>query len=94
MQVRGVHCMSQCKRPCVVSLMAEGRFTYVFGDLDPNNERHAEALFELVAQYSEATEGFLQRKKRPAELQANILGRLPPLGSQSSLISDLELVKA
>ena len=93
MQIRGVHCMSQCKRPCIVSLTAEERFTYIFGDLDPNSERDVEALVELVSLYSEATEGFLERKERPTELQANILGRLPPLGSQSSLISDLELVK-
>ena len=93
MQIRGVHCMSQCKRPCIVSLTAEERFTYIFGDLDPNSERDVEALVELVSLYSEATEGFLERRERPTELQANILGRLPPLGSQSSLISDLELVK-
>ncbi|MEL6595166.1 MAG: DUF1636 domain-containing protein [Pseudomonadota bacterium] len=93
MQIRGVHCMSQCKRPCIVSLTAEERFTYIFGDLDPNSERDVEALVDLVSLYSEATEGFLERKERPTELQANILGRLPPLGSQSSLISDLELVK-
>ncbi|MEL7177569.1 MAG: DUF1636 domain-containing protein [Pseudomonadota bacterium] len=93
MQIRGVHCMSQCKRPCIVSLTAEERFTYIFGDLDPNSERDVEALVELASLYSEATEGFLERKERPTELRANILGRLPPLGSQSSLISDLELVK-
>ncbi len=93
MQIRGVHCMSQCKRPCIVSLTAEERFTYIYGDLDPNSERDVEALVELVSLYSEAAEGFLERKERPTELQANILGRLPPLGSQSSLISDLELVK-
>ncbi len=93
MQLRGVHCMSQCKRPCIVSLTGEQRFTYVFGDLDPNNERHVEALFDLVSLYSDAPEGFLERKERPEELQSSILGRLPPVGSQLSLIHDLELVE-
>ena len=92
-QIRGVHCMSQCKRACIVSLTSEERFTYVFGDLDPNNERHVEALFDLVSLYSNAPEGFLERKERPEELQSSILGRLPPIGSKSSLISDLELVE-
>lgn len=94
MLLRGVHCMSQCKRPCIVSLTGEERFTYVFGDLDPNNERHVEALFDLVSLYSDAPEGFLERKERPEELQSSILGRLPPIGSKSSLISDLELVES
>lgn len=85
--------MSQCKRSCIVSLTAEGRFTYVFGDLDPNDDAHVEALFQLVSLYSEAPEGFLERKDRPEALQASILGRFPPLGSQSSLISELELVE-
>ena len=35
LKVRGVYCMSQCKRSCVVSFTAPDRFTYTFGDLDP-----------------------------------------------------------
>lgn len=93
MQLRGVQCMSQCKRSCIVSLAAEGRFTYVFGDLDPDDDTHVDALFELVAQYSKSPEGFLERKDRPAPLQASILGRLPPSDSQSPLVSDLTLVE-
>ena len=30
--LRGVHCMSQCKRPCVVSFAGTEHFTYSFGD--------------------------------------------------------------
>jgi len=89
MQLRGVQCMSQCKRSCIVSLAAEGRFTYVFGELDPDDDTHVDALFELVSRYSKAAEGFLERKDRPAPLQASILGRLPPSNSQSPLVSDL-----
>ena len=93
MQLRGVQCMSQCKRSCIVSLAAEGRFTYVFGELDPDDDTHVDALFELVSQYLKAPEGFLERKDRPAPLQASILGRLPPPDSQSSLVSNLTLAE-
>ncbi len=93
MQLRGVECMSQCKRSCIVSLADEGRFTYVFGELDPHDDTHIDALFELVTQYSKAPEGFLERKDRPAPLQASILGRLPPPDSQSPLVSDLTLAE-
>jgi predicted metal-binding protein len=93
MRLRGVQCMSQCKRSCIVSLAAEGRFTYVFGELDPDDDIHVEALFELVSQYSKAPEGFLERKDRPAPLKASILGRLPPPNSQSPLVSELTLAE-
>jgi len=93
MQLRGVQCMSQCKRSCIVSLAAEGRFIYVFGELDPDDDTHVDALFELVTQYSNAPEGFLERKDRPSPLQASILGRLPPPDSQSPLVSNLALAE-
>ena len=36
--LRGIHCMSQCKRPCVVALSAPQKFTLVFGDLSPETD--------------------------------------------------------
>lgn len=93
MRLRGVHCMSQCKRSCIVSLASEGCFTYVFGDLDPNSGKQVEQLFELLYLYGEAPEGFLERNRRPEEFRKNILGRLPPLHSKSALITDLEQVQ-
>lgn len=89
MKVRGVRCMSQCKRPCIVSLSAPEGFTYMFGDLDPFNETHIASLFELVEKYAASADGFLERKERPKEFQANILGRFPSLESHSSLVSEL-----
>ena len=35
--LRGIACMSQCKRPCIVAICSTGRFSYMFGDLDPEN---------------------------------------------------------
>ena len=37
LKLRGVQCISQCKRPCIASLSGHDRFTYVFGDIDPEN---------------------------------------------------------
>ena len=42
--LRGVHCMSQCKRPCVVSFAGAEHFTYSFGDLDPECPQDVRAL--------------------------------------------------
>ncbi|MEO9514495.1 MAG: DUF1636 domain-containing protein [Paracoccaceae bacterium] len=92
--LRGVKCMSQCTRPCIVSLSQDDKFTYLFGDLDPHESAHTEALFELVQKYNKAPEGFLERIDRPELLRANILGRLPPIPSASPLVSRLEPVAA
>lgn len=92
--LRGVQCMSQCKRPCIASLSGPNRFTYVFGDLDPENADHIDALFELVALYGVAQEGFLERRERPEALRSNILGRLPPITSTSHLVTPLGALSA
>ena len=87
--LRGVRCMSQCKRPCVVSLSGRESFTYVFGDLDPERLDHVDALLEFTSLYSNASEGFLTRQERPEVLRPSILGRFPPIGSNSPLVNCL-----
>lgn len=88
--LRGVRCMSQCKRACIVSLCANGRFSYMFGDLDAAAPDHVVALSALIPLYLAAPEGFLRREVRPEPLQARILGRLPPPGSASDLVTPLD----
>ncbi|MEN0001764.1 MAG: DUF1636 domain-containing protein [Pseudomonadota bacterium] len=82
--VRGIQCMSQCKRPCVVALSAPDKFTLVFGDLDVWAD--AEAVMTLVHQYAQSADGLVPRSDRPASLQAGILGRIPPLGYAGEII--------
>jgi predicted metal-binding protein len=60
-----------------VAFSGEGRFTYLFGDLDP--ERDAPAVLDAFTLYAERPDGFMERFKRPEVLQAGILGRVPPL---------------
>ena len=87
--VRGVYCMSQCKRPCVVSFTAADYFTYSFGDLDPECSEHIDALFTFAEMYASAPEGFVLRNDRPEVLRAGILGRYPPIKTASELVSTL-----
>ena len=84
---RGVRCMSQCKRPCTVSLTAPGAFTWLFGDLDP--ERHATDVLALVRLYAESPGGFMARDARPEPMRAGVLGRLPPIGSTHEIVEPL-----
>lgn len=86
-RLRGVRCMSPCKRPCTIALSAHNGFTYLFGDLDP--PRDAAAVLPLAHLYALNPDGFLPRDARPPAIQAGILGRIPPLASTSELIEPL-----
>ena len=88
-RVRGVKCISQCKRSCAIALSGPNRFTYVFGDLDPQEPSHLDAVITVSSLYLDATEGFLRREDRPAPLQTGILGRVPPLNTGSDLVTPL-----
>ena len=82
--------MGNCKRACTISLTAKKSFTYVFGDIDPENAVYAESLNDLVSQYSSSREGFLRRRDRPEPFQSSILGRLPPIQCNSEIITNLD----
>ncbi|MBV6658665.1 MAG: DUF1636 domain-containing protein [Devosiaceae bacterium] len=76
--LRGVRCMSQCKRPCAIALSAPGKYTLLFGDLDP--ESTAADILTLAHQYAASPDGLVPRDERREPLRAGILGRIPPLG--------------
>ena len=85
--LRGVACMSQCKRSCVVAVCAGKRFSYMFGDLDPKRKDYIESFVEFLHLYVSVPEGFLSRNDRPLLLQKNILTRIPPPRSVSRIVS-------
>ena len=87
--LRGINCMSNCKRACIISLTAKKSFTYIFGDIDPENSEYSESLIELVSKYSLSSDGFLRRRDRPLLFQSSILGRLPPIQSNSAIVTNL-----
>ena len=87
--LRGVNCMSNCKRACTISLTAKKSFTYVFRDIDPENSEYSESLIELVSKYILSSEGFLRRRDRPMLFQSSILGRLPPIQCNSEIVTNL-----
>ena len=87
--LRGINCISNCKRACTISLTAKKSFTYIFGDIDPENSEYSESLIELVSKYSLSSDGFLRRRDRPLLFQSSILGRLPPIQSNSAIVTNL-----
>ena len=62
---------------------------YIFGDIKPAKTEYIESLLKLISLYTYSSDGFLKRKERPELFQSNILGRLPPINTNSSLVSYL-----
>lgn len=81
LRIRPVQCLSVCKRPCTVALSSAGRYTYVFGDLDPATG--AAALLECAKAYGEQEHGYLLWRERPEPLRRGIVARIPPLSWES-----------
>ena len=89
-KLRGVECMSNCKRACILSLTSLNGFTYMFGDIDPNRSEYVKSLKDLISTYKSRPAGFLRRRERPEPYRSNILGRLPPINSKHLIVKKLE----
>ena len=85
--IRGVQCMSNCKRACILSLTSSKGFTYMFGDINPNNSEYVNSLRDLVATYESKVDGFLHRRERPPLFRSNIVARFPPIDYISPMIT-------
>ncbi|MDB5557862.1 MAG: metal-binding protein [Enterovirga sp.] len=76
-EIRPVQCLSVCKRPCTIALSSPGRYTYVFGDIDP-----AGGAAEIVAcleVYRQQEHGYMLWRERPESLRRGIVARIPPI---------------
>ena len=89
-KIRGVECMSNCKRACILSLTSLNGFTYMFGDIDPNRSEYVKSLKDLISTYKSRPAGFLRRRERPESFRSNIIGRFPPINSKHLVVKKLK----
>ncbi|KQP66064.1 metal-binding protein [Methylobacterium sp. Leaf469] len=82
LRIEGVECLSVCKRPCTVAVASEGRWTYVYGDLDATES--ARIILEGVGLYGETPDGVVPWKARPQEFRKGVVARIPPLAAHPS----------
>jgi predicted metal-binding protein len=73
--VRPVRCLGVCKRPATVAVSAPEGYTFVFGDLDPQDGPSAIATF--VRSYRETDYGFVPWAARPELLRTRLVARIP-----------------
>jgi predicted metal-binding protein len=76
--VTAVECLSVCKRPCTIALMAPGKWTYVVGDLDP--ETHTDDVIAMAVRYGLTDNGIVPWRERPQSFRKGAVARIPPLG--------------
>jgi predicted metal-binding protein len=76
--VKPVECLAVCKRPCTVALTADGKWTYVVGDVDYEN--HADDVVTAALRYGVSETGIVPWRERPVPFRKGVISRVPPLG--------------
>jgi predicted metal-binding protein len=73
-----VECLAVCKRPSTLALTAEGKWTYLIGDLDP--EAHVEEIVTAAERYGASVDGIVPWQERSPTFRKGVIARTPPLG--------------
>lgn len=77
-RIEPVECLSVCKRPCTMAIAGgEGRWTYVYGDLDPQTS--VEAIVDGLRRYRATANGIVPWRERPEIFRKGVVARIPPL---------------
>ena len=76
-QVRAVECLSNCSQGCTIALRSPGRWTYVYGNIDP--ETQVETVVDGVARYAATPDGLVPWRERPQHFRRNCIARIPPI---------------
>ena len=86
--VKGVECLSVCKRPCTAAVVGTAKFAYVIGDLDSGS--HADDLLDFALLYADACDGITTWRQRPEVVRENTVARVPPFGHGLSPVLEIE----
>ncbi|HEX9461979.1 MAG TPA: DUF1636 domain-containing protein [Alphaproteobacteria bacterium] len=70
-------CLGNCRRRCTVALAGPDRWSWLFGELDPNADLGW--LIDFARQWLATPDGVIPKPQRIVEAQAHGVGRLPPL---------------
>jgi len=76
-KVRSVECLSNCTQGCTIALRSHGRWTYVYGNIDP--ETQIETVIDGVTRYAATENGLVPWRERPQHFKKNCIARIPPI---------------
>ena len=74
--LRPTECLSNCSRGCTVALRGPGRWTYVYGDLAPEQ---AETVIDGATRFAATADGLVPWRERPEHFRKHCIARIPPL---------------
>jgi predicted metal-binding protein len=75
--VQRVRCLGNCNRGATAAIRRDGRWTYVFGALDPT--RDGPTLVAGARLLAGSIDGLMPWRDRPEPLKRGLIARLPPL---------------
>lgn len=75
-RVEPVECLSVCKRPATVAFTSADKWTYVYGDLNP--ELDARTLLDAATAYGGTDDGIVPWAERAAIVKRGVIARIPP----------------
>lgn len=81
LKIEGVECLSVCKRPCTIAVSSQGRWSYLYGDLDPAISPGV--ILEGIRLYAATPDGIVPWRSRPIEFRKGVVARIPPLTGKS-----------
>ena len=76
-RIVAAECLSACDNGCNIALSAPGRWSYVYGHMDP--ETHVADILAGAAAYAAAPDGIVPWRERPVIFRKQSLARIPPL---------------
>lgn len=74
-QISGIACMAGCSRPCTVGFHGQGKASYLFGDMTP--EQDVADILSFAKQYAVLHDGWCSSVDRPGKLRKSTLARIP-----------------
>lgn len=75
--VTPVECLAVCKRPCTVAFAADGKWTYLIGDLD--QDTHLDDIVSAAQSFAASANGIIPWKERPLPFRKGVVARVPPM---------------
>lgn len=76
-RIVAAECLSACDNGCNIALSAPGRWSYVYGHMDPT--RHVPDILAGATAYAAAPDGIVPWRERPQIFRKQSLARIPPL---------------
>lgn len=74
-EVRAMSCFGLCKKSCAAAIMAEDKFGYLMGELDPDYA--AEDLVEFAICHANTPDGIVPKSRRNETVKNSIIARIP-----------------